>query len=487
MTLTTPNVHAPEFNPGLTWLNTSRPLSLQDLRGKVVVLDFWTYGCINCMHVIPDLKKLERKYGDKLAVIGIHSPKFKNEQNLDTLRDIIRRYDLHHPIAQDTSFTMWQQYAVRAWPTLVVIDPAGGVVGAVAGEGHYDTLDQVIGGLLDKYAASINSTPLPMATEGASGTLLAYPGKVAASRDRVAIADTGHHRILVTDNNGKVQQVLGTGEPGRVDGPADIARFHSPQGVALAGTDLYIADTGNHAIRHVDLRNGEVTTLAGTGERVWQVTGEFLARETGLASPWDISFTASCLYIAMAGTHQIWRMDLDRERIGPFAGNGREDIVDGAAFDAAFSQPSGLCLMGHTLYVADAEDSAVRTVDTRSGQVHTLVGHGLFDFGDQDGPFASALLQHVLGVAAWDENVVYIADTYNHKIKALMLNERTVVTVAGTGLPGEGCGRALEAGLNEPGGLAVHEGFVLIADTNNHRIVRYDPHEQLLQEWPVNL
>lgn len=479
-----PNPKAPEFSPSLQWLNVSRPLTLQELRGKVVILDFWTYGCINCMHVIPDLKRLEAKYGGKLAVIGVHSPKFENEKNLDTLRSIVIRYDLAHPVVNDTELTLWREYGIRAWPTLVLIDPDGGIVGGVSGEGHYDLLDKRIGELTTRFSAQLNTVPLPLAPEKgkAAPSLLAAPGKIAADRDWVAIADTLHHRVLLADAKGRIVQTFGGSTSALKDGSAAAARFASPQGLCFGNGGLYVADTGNHAIRFIDLARRMVTTVAGNGRKEWTTRGETKARAIGLNSPWDVACRDGTVYIAMAGSHQIWRLNTKTERIAPFAGSGREDIADGNLSEAAFSQPSGLSLAGHWLYVADAEDSAVRRIDLRPGKekVETLIGTGLFDFGDRDGGFAGARLQHVLGVAALGENQILIVDTYNHKLKLLDLATRTVTSLAGSGKPGKG------KNLNEPGGLAVFGGMVLIADTNNNRIVSYDPKAGRILDWPVS-
>jgi len=319
-------------------------------------------------------------------------------------------------------------------------------------------LDKHIGNLLNQFAAQINTTPLPLAPEKnkTSASLLAAPGKIAANGDSVAIADSLHHRVLLTDTKGKITQIFGGGAAGFKDGHASTARF-------------------------IDLTRRTVTTVAGNGRKGGAVSAEAKGLEVGLSSPWDVACRDGTLYIAMAGSHQIWRLNAKSQRIALFAGIGREDIADGKLSEAAFSQPSGLSLFDHWLYVADAEDSAVRRIDLRSGRekVETLVGTGLFDFGDRDGAFANAKLQHVLGVAALDENRILIADTYNHKLKMLDLRSRTVTSLAGNGKPGK------EFNLNEPGGLAVLGGTALIADTNNNRIVSYDLRTGRVSDWPV--
>ncbi|HEX2869201.1 MAG TPA: thioredoxin-like domain-containing protein [Ignavibacteriales bacterium] len=131
------NGDAPEFPDGLDWLNVDHPIKLSDLRGKVVLLDFWTFCCINCMHIIPDLKKLEAKYPGELAVIGVHSAKFLSEQETGNIRQAILRYDIEHPVVNDKDFKIWTSYGANAWPTVVLIDPRGDVVGHHSGEGVY--------------------------------------------------------------------------------------------------------------------------------------------------------------------------------------------------------------------------------------------------------------------------------------------------------------------------------------------------------------
>ncbi|MDJ0958225.1 MAG: thioredoxin-like domain-containing protein [Arenicellales bacterium] len=474
-----------EFDSKLQWLNVERPLTLKELRGKVTVLDFWTYGCINCMHVLVDLAKLEQKYGNRLAVIGVHTPKFDNEKNVETLRQIVIRYDIHHPVVNDTDWQIGNYYGMRAWPTQVVIDPAGEVLGKVEGEGNYDVLDQVIDRLLDKHSEVIVDKPLPISLEKdrLKRSFLAAPGKLTVSDRYVAISDTLNHRIVLASHDGKVQRIFGDGQAGLRDGESETVRFSSPQGLVFNDNGLFVADTGNHAVRFIDLKLGSVNTIAGGGKRELSRAGKFDALEVSLRSPWGLALREPWLYIAMAGTHQIWRLNLNSGQISSFAGNGREGIVNGDVVDATFSQPSGLSISGDWLYVADAEASAVRRVNLDRKRVDTLIGTGLFDFGDRDGPFWDAMLQHVLGIAALDEASILIADTYNHKLRLLDLSKRSVRTLVGTGKPGNRLGTGEKAQLNEPGGLAVLGRKVLIADTNNHRIAQYDLETQKLDEW----
>ncbi|MEA3409948.1 MAG: redoxin domain-containing protein [Pseudomonadota bacterium] len=476
-----------EFDSDLPWLNVSRPLTLSDLKGRVVILDFWTYGCVNCIHVLADLRRLEHKFGDGLAVIGVHSPKFDNEKNLQTLRRIVVRYGIEHPVVNDVEFTLGKYYGMRAWPTQVVIDPQGGILGYVTGEGHYELLEETVEGLIETYEHEMNRAPLPLALESerVKETLLAAPGKVAASDRFVAISDTLHNRVIISDHDGNMVKVVGGPEAGYEDGDVETARFLSPQGLAFSSDGLLIADTGNHAIRRVHFPTWRVSTVAGRGEMEIPRFGEFDARSVGLRSPWGLALRGTELFIAMAGNHQIWRLDLATQRIVSYAGSGREGITDGVLARATFSQPSGLSLIGDWLYVADAEASAIRRIHLEKERVETVVGKGLFDFGDRDGDFDDVLLQHALGVAALSPEMIMIADTYNHKLKLLDLGKRKVTTLAGTGSPGRSQGKGSESRMNEPGGVVMLDGKILIADTNNDRIVQFDLRSRRLTEWKL--
>ena len=479
---------APEFPANLPWLNVSKPLSLRELRGKVVVLDFWTYGCINCLHVADELKKLEAQFGDRLLVISVHSPKFDNERDLETLKRNVIRYDLRHPVVQDEDFHLMQAYGARAWPTLAVIDPEGRYVARLVGENVQDRLEKIIDFLLLKHVDDINPDPIPLALlqQVRNATGLAGPGKVAAGAGIVAVSDTLNHRVVIADQSGKVMSVFG-GEEGFTDGARLEARFRSPQGVLVDNGRVYVADAGNHAVRMIDIQSNTVSTLAGTGQVGWRLDFAAAANARGvdLRSPWALALNGASLYIAMAGSHQIWVLDLSTGRLSVFAGTGREGIDDGPARQATFSQPSGLALAGRNLFVVDAEASALRRIDLESGLVDTLVGTGLFDFGDGDGPFEVAQLQHPGGIAVLGDGTLLVADTYNHKLRRVDLSERRVTTVAGSGEPGPGNRVGEDTLLNEPSGVAVSGDLVLVADTNNDRLLRYDAARGRLAEWKL--
>ncbi|MDQ3321271.1 MAG: redoxin domain-containing protein [Acidobacteriota bacterium] len=466
-------VRAPELGGGKSWLNTKKPLSLAALKGKVVLLDFWTYGCINCIHIIPELKKLEAKYEKNLVVIGVHSAKFENEKETENIRKIIVRYGIEHPVVNDADFKVWEQYAIKAYPTQILIDPNGYIVGDFVGEGHTAEIDKAISDTVSEFRkkGNLNEQPLKFALERAKvGDLpLAFPGKILADEKskRLFISDSNHNRIVVTDLNGKLIDTIGNGKAALSDGNLEFASFKRPQGLALDGEILYVADTENHAIRRVNLQSKTVETISGNGKQAaWQTVGG-AAKTSRLSSPWDLVKVGNALYIAMAGTHQIWKLDFDKQTVAPFAGSGAEARFDASISEAGFAQPSGIVSDGKKMWIADSESNIIREIDLQKETVETLVGGDLYEFGDIDGEEDDVRLQHPLGVALYDGKLL-LADTYNHKIKLLDANEKTVETFLGTGKSGQIDGA--KPTFYEPGGLSIAAGKLFVADTNNQAI-----------------
>lgn len=468
-------IPAPEFPTDLDWLNTDQPLTLAGLRGKVVLLDFWTYGCINCIHIIPDLKRLEAEFAEELVVIGVHSAKFENEGETENIRQIILRYELEHPVINDKNFEVWSQYGAQAWPTLVLIDPEGKVLGYHSGEGIYAPFREVIEGMVKEFDAlgRIDRTPLDLKLEQESqlDSPLLFPGKVLADTEngRLFIADSNHNRIVVTDLEGAVMAVIGDGNGRLKDGSFEEASFFRPQGMTLADDNtLYVADTENHAIRRVDLVERRVVTVAGTGQQVYIQNQFGGALDTPLNSPWDVLYHDGEVFIAMAGQHQLWVYDPIGEVVLLHAGSGREQLTDGPLKQGGLNQPSGLGTDGEVLYFADSEASAIRTADfDPTGEMTTIVGTGLFDFGDVDGIGDEVRLQHPLGVV-YQDGLLYVADTYNSKIKRINPETRESKTFLGG--PGAGWQDGTRPLFNEPGGLSISGDKLYIADTNNHVI-----------------
>ncbi len=469
-------ITAPEFPKNMQWLNTDRPLSLKELRGKVVLLDFWTYGCINCYHIIPDLEKLEEDFPNTLVIIGVQSAKFASSGEIQNLRQAVLRWGLKHPVVNDKDFKIWNEYAIHAWPTLVLIDPTGKIVGELSGEGIYDTMHQYISGVIKTFdkEGKINRKPLNFSplSDKVAQSLLYFPGKLLADgeHDRLFISDTDHNRIVITNLDGKVEAVVGNGKAALGDGSYSEASFNQPQGLTLIGDKLYIADTGNNAIRIVDLDKKTVTTLAGNGKQAQQFNKPGFGKKVELNSPWDITHIGDELYVAMAGPHQIWKIDPHTGFSEPFAGTGAEGLQEGKRRDIPMAQPSGITTDGKYLYVAEPEASAVQRIGLGDDkQVTTIVGKGLFVFGDKDGSRKHALLQHDLGIALWNGKLL-VADTYNNKIKEIDPETGRTTTFLGNGKSGYKDGTGKEAEFDEPGGLSVAGNWLYIADTDNHLI-----------------
>ncbi len=436
------------------------------------------------MHIFPQLRKLERKYASELVVVGVHSAKFPTEKETDSLTAAVRRCELEHPVINDAEFQVWQQYSCRAWPTLMFIDPRGNVIGKHEGELTFEQFDTLMSGMVAEFdeLGIMQRSPLPTTPPPGPQNALSFPGKVLADEagGRLFIADTNHNRIIVSSFDGDVKQVIGSGEEALVDAPLPQSAFNHPQGMAIDGDILYVADTENHAIRRVDLQAGHVETIAGTGEQGYDRTGGRPGRSTSLSSPWDVVLHNGVVYIAMAGIHQLWSLDLETGIVGPYAGSGREAITDGPLATSALAQPSGITIGndgsgGERLFFADSETSAIRNCDLDpNGSVRTIIGLGLFEFGDVDGDDFRVRMQHPIGIThhVSDDGggVLYVADTYNHKIKRVLPKTRSAFTVAGVGKPGHVDGPFAQARFSEPSGLSIANRKMYIADTNNHAI-----------------
>ena len=455
-----PAVNSPELSTPFGWVNTSKAYTLQDLKGKIVLLDFWTFGCINCQHIIPDLKRLEEEYPEELVVVGVHSGKFKTEKETTKIREAILKLGIQHPVINDADYKLWNAFAVRAWPTIVLISPTGKVIGQHAGEGVYKVAKPYLDQLIVEYKDSIRRERLPfqLSPPAINESKLRFPSKIVAGNDNtIWLSDSGNNRILQITPEGQVLTTIGQGAVGFSDGSFTECSFYEPHGLALQDNLLYIADTKNNALRLADLNRKKVTTLAGTGELDYYFFYDRQDEAVLPNSPWDLLIHQDILYIASAGNHQILQMDLKEKIVKRFAGTGREALANGGLLEAAFNQPSGLSIMDNTLFVADAEASAIRAIDLKEKIVYTPLGKGLFDFGDVDGAVEDALLQHCMGLAAYN-NLIYIADTYNGKIKHLDMHKERVKTVV--------------AGLNEPNDLIFLNNELWITDTHNHQLLR---------------
>ena len=459
-------VRAPELAGAGGWIGTDGPLTLRGLRGRFVLLDFWTSCCVNCLHVLDELRPLEERFSDVLVVVGVHSPKFAHEADHAALLDAVERYEVHHPVLDDPQLATWSQYAVRAWPTLVLVDPEGYVVHTASGEGHGEGLGRLLAELVAEHDAKGTLrrggpayVPLPRAA-----TELRFPGGAAALPDgTLLVADTAHHALVVLDTDGEsVLRRIGTGERGLRDGLEP--RFAEPQGVCLLedGTVL-VADTANHVLRSVDLTSGEVRTVAGTGA-VWRPGDPSAgpARQVPLSTPWDVCLWRGRVVVAMAGTHQLWAYDPSGGTVQVLAGTTGEGLRDGDALRAYLAQPSGLAAGEDRLWFTDAETSALRWYRDApdGGEVGTAVGTGLFDFGHRDGPADQALLQHPLGVCVLPDGSVAVLDTYNDAVRRYDPATDTVSTLA--------------TGVREPSAAVLVDGALLVVASAAHRLERVE-------------
>ncbi|QJY47637.1 NHL domain-containing thioredoxin family protein [Pseudonocardia broussonetiae] len=454
-------VRAPQLR-GRRWLNTGGvDLSLADLRGKIVLLDFWTFCCVNCLHVLDELRELEERFADVLVVVGVHSPKFVHEADPAAVEAAVERYGVTHPVLDDPDLAMWDAYAARAWPTLVVIDPAGYVVAQMAGEGHAHGLAVLVEELVATHGEALRRGDGPYVPPPEPETALRFPGKVVALDGTFLVSDTAHHQLvelepdLVTE-----RRRIGTGERGFVDGTSP--RFSEPQGLLrLPDGDVLVADAVNHAVRRVRLADGAVSTVAGTGAQL-RTRVEVGEGSAELSTPWDLAWWDGRVVVAMAGTHQLWELDPATGDARVLAGTTNEGLRDGPPSDAFFAQPSGLAVdLDGTLWVADSETSALRSVTARpavGAAVSTAVGLGLFDFGHRDGDAGQALLQHPLGVAVLPDGSVVVADTYNGALRRYDPAARTVSTLA--------------RDLREPSDVLVDGDTLVVVESAAHRLVR---------------
>ena len=458
-------VAAPELPSALEWVNTDEAASLAAMRGRVVLLNFWTFDCINCLNVLPDIRFLENKYHDGLSVVGVHTPKYQYQRSAPSLLKAVNRNHIRHPVANDPGFLTWQAYGVQAWPTLALIDAQGQLAALLPGEGRRDEADTMIGHLLDEaakqdlrvYESQVSSVrPEPRQP-------LRFPTRLLATESSLWIADTGHNRILECNHEGRIMRQFGSGNPGFWDGANLDAGFSAPQGLAIARESIFVADTGNHALRRVRLLDGEVKTIAGTGALGHDIPHEYVEpTKIAMSAPTDVAAVGDIIYVAVSGQNQIWQYNLNTNKLVALAGSGKLGIEDGAGVGASFAQPVSLSVIGQQLIVVDSAASAIRALRLLDNRVSTLVGKGLYEFGDAPGKPDDARLQNPLAACVDARGLVFIADSYNGKIKALNLRTTELRTLN------------LPYTLQEPAGIALGANSLWIANTNAHEVVRVD-------------
>lgn len=462
----------PPFPADASWFNVSRPLTSADLQGRVVLLDFFTPGCINCIHMIPVQQQLKQKFGDDLLVVGVTSPKFSASKQADNMTPFLRRFHVDEPVFIDSNMTWWNHYGVFAWPTMLLLNPKGKVLHSFIGERPYADMAPVVEAAVDdaRKAHTLTHPVLPLKPLNADNHFFVLPTKIAVGGQRIAISDTGHNQIRIFDRTGKLMATIGDGKTGFTDGSFAAAEFNRPQGLAWLDSDLYVADTDNQRIRRIDFSSQTVSTVAGNGQRNFLTEVGSSPLDTALNSPWGLEAVDGDLFIAMAGDHEIWRYTPKTRKLDVYAGTGDEGLHDGERLLAQFAQSSGLAYHDHNLYVADPESSSIRQINMQTSLTITLVGKGLFNFGDRDGAADQAQLQHPQGLA-YLNGALYIADTFNNAIRKLDLDTLQVSTVA--------------KNLAQPNGLAVlNDHTLLIADTYHDRIAALNLDNGAITNWP---
>ncbi|QAY69364.1 NHL domain-containing thioredoxin family protein [Xylanimonas protaetiae] len=500
----TPRVRASEL-VGRGWLNTGgRSLDLADLRGRLVILDFWTFCCVNCLHVLDELRELEARYRDVLVIVGVHSPKFEHEADPVALAAAVERYSVEHPVLDDPELVTWGAYTARAWPTLVVIDPEGYVVAQMAGEGHASALEALVASLVAEHEAkgTLHRGVGPYVPPAPTSGTLRFPAKaVALPGGTLLVADAGHHSLAELGPDGEtLVRRIGSEERGLVDGGPGEARFSEPNGLCLVpsglrerlGYDVVVADTVNHALRGVRLADGLVTTLAGTGEQ-FMVGGqenvvlggrprpydgtELPSTAVRLSSPWDVAWSdvAGGFVVAMAGTHTLWLFDPTAPRPGApgtvrlFAGTMNEGLEDGTGETAWFAQPSGLAPA--TRPTDAGGDGQGPAASRRTGTTTVAATRG------------AAGARVAAGVSA-DQETFWVADSETSALRSVVVSRpvggpavASVRTSVGAGLFdfGHRDGDLAEARLQHPlGVVALPDGSVVVADTYNGALRRVE-------------
>ncbi len=467
------------------WLNSARNIKAGDLKNRIILVDFWTYACVNCLHMIPEIKKLEEQFGNRLTVIGVHSGKFDNEKLINSIQKAVLKYNIEHLVVNDADFKIWKSFGASSWPTMILLDVNGQVVKKYQGEVSGAVIAKDVKKLVKKYSFQLNHHSLPIVLEKNKTVdhFLKFPSgidfahnfsyKNIIKTNGLVVSNTGDNTILVTSLNGNSLLEIGSGDIGSNDGNLNDASFNAPRGLLFKNNILYVADTGNHLIRKVNFKTGKVTTIAGTKNNGLAIVGDNKALKTDLSSPWDLEFFPdhNHIIIANAGTHQLLKYSISSGIISPFAGDGNEDLVDGKYPNNSLAQPSGLSAFGSNLYFVDSETSSLRVIN-KSGVVRTLIGRGLFDFGHKNGAAKKALMQHPVGLSA-DDTGIYIADTHNHVIRKFDLQGKKLSDYSGD-VRGDGIGSKKNTSYNEPEAMVAVLDKFYITDTNNGRVVELD-------------
>ncbi len=466
---------APELDPSMTWINAA-PMTLAGLRGHPVVLLFWNAGSAHCHNALQTVGALASRFRESAAFVAVHVPKFDHERDGAIAWDVLQGEGAALPLVNDVECAAWQQYALSAWPTAVLVDAQGFIRERLVGDRAIEGLQPALEAEIDaNFLRSPGHVDTPrLDTSGARSALLA-PAGLVASASRLYIADTGNHRILECTHDGRILRRIGTGNRDFVDGLADVAGFNAPRGLALLQDRLYVADTGNHAIRRINIRTGEVDTLVGNGRSGDPVAGVLrFSKDASLDRPWGLAVAENTLLVTLAASHQLWAIELGTVTLRHVSGSGRFGEDEGSASEATFAQPTGLAVLGDRAYVLDAAASGLREVKLIDGSVRNLFGRGLLEFGLKDGGSRQALMQYPTALALLPNGQgLWIADTGNGALRRWVSRNQALTTVP------------LPSALHRPGALAAWQGQLWIADAGNHLVWRFDGDTGELHRLPV--
>jgi len=462
------------------WLNSTRKIEISDLKDRAILLHFWNRSCISCVEALPDIKKLENELGSKITVIGVYSSKFENEKDLSVIRNAVLKHDITSLVLTDTDLKLWKKFKVNAWPTFILINPNGREYERHEGINSVKKLVKDAKSMVNKYRYQINREPLPLLPEKYNqiGNILSFPSKLeytsnfidgSRATSAIFIANSGQNNIVATSLIGGILFKIGSGKEGLADGNFEEAAFNAPQGILFDDQKLYIADTGNHALRVADFKTRKVTTLTAGGKKGGIISATTDAVETNLSSPTDIEFFPSkdVIVISNSGSNQILSFNLKTNKISVLAGNGESGKTDGKYPNNSLAQTSDMVVLKNKLYFLDAITSALRVLD-EAGNVRTLASSGL---------------QHPLALTA-DDSGIYIADSFNNRIRKYGVSTQKLTDLVG-GEIGDAVGSKTR--FNSPEGIISIMNSFYISDANNNRVLvvnRSKLHSELLDVIP---
>ena len=446
---------------GQDWLNT-RAIGLGSLRGNVVILVFWSFGCEASLLRVRQVEEMVADSNAPLRAIAVHTPRFPFEEPTRAVRDAVAQHHIRLPVVHDPGYETWNAYNPAGWPATVVVNARGRVLGAQAGTGDVELLRETIALGLQTVAgpietagsnearpasptsrATVDRLPLPDAD-------LAFPTSISMlANGELIVADYGNDRLLAFRLSSDLR---------RATAVAEIGGFDRPYGVLVDSTDgVYVTEPAVGTINHLDLR-----------AKTRRVLTEDLVSPTGMCEDSDGS-----IVIADSGSEQLYRLINEGEHtvtMGLIAGSGRTGSRDGAAADAELAQPVGVARTEVGLVFCDAAASNIRLL-TDTGKIATITGNGFFDWGLVDGPAHKAMLQRPSALTVLDDGSIVIVDTGNNRLRRL--TGRRIRTL---GL----------AGLSRPAGICrTVTGHLIIADTGNCRLVVVEP--DLQTAWPLRL